>query len=82
MRRLLGMWNPYPHVPEVSMVRTHRHLHCKRQSRLRLCQSVLLTGQQNYIGRTSTRKQRDSEMLLYARLQAQQKVKRKGSSQS
>ncbi len=37
----------------------------KRKSRPRLGQSGPLPGQQNYIGRNCTRKQRDSEMLLH-----------------
>jgi hypothetical protein len=50
----------------------------KRQSRSRLGQSGPLTGQQNYIGRNSTRKQRDYQLLSHPpqREEAQAKHKR------
>ena len=50
----------------------------KRQSRSRLGQSGPLTGQQNYIGRNATRKQRDYQLLSHPpqRGQAQAKHKR------
>ena len=50
----------------------------KKRSRPRLGSSGPLTGQQNYIGRTCTRKQRDSEMLLRPRQREQHNVKNKG----
>jgi len=49
----------------------------KRRSRPRLASSGPLTGQQNYIGRNCTRKQRDSEMLLHPHQRQQEKVKNK-----
>jgi hypothetical protein len=47
----------------------------KRQSRSRLGQSGPLTGQQNYIGRNATRKQRDYELLSHPRQREQEKGK-------
>jgi len=47
----------------------------KRQSSSRLGSSGPLTGQQNYIGRNCTRKQRECEMLLHLRQSEQNKVK-------
>jgi hypothetical protein len=49
----------------------------KRQSRPRLGQSGPLTGQQNYIGRNSTRKQRDYQMLSRPPQREQAKAKHK-----
>ena len=49
----------------------------KRRSRSRLGQSGPLTGQQNYIGRNSTRKQRDYQMLSHPRQREQDKGKNK-----
>ena len=49
----------------------------KRRSRPRLGQSGPLTGQQNYIGRNSTRKQRDYQMLSHPRQREQEKGKHK-----
>jgi hypothetical protein len=50
----------------------------KKQSRPRLGQSGPLTGQQNYIGRNCTRKQRDYEMLSHPPQREQEKAKKKG----
>ena len=50
----------------------------KRQSSSRLGSSGPLTGQQNYIGRNCTRKQRDSEMLLRPHQREQKHVKNRG----
>ncbi len=50
----------------------------KRQSHPRLASSGPLTGQQNYIGRNCTRKQRDSEMLLRPRQREHEKAKNEG----
>ena len=49
----------------------------KRQSSSRLGSSGPLTGQQNYIGRNCTRKQRECEMLLHPRQPEQHKAKNK-----
>jgi hypothetical protein len=49
----------------------------KRQSRPRLGQAGPLTGQQNYIGRNSTRKQRDYQLLSRPPQQGQAKAKHK-----
>ena len=49
----------------------------KRQSRSRLGQSGPLTGQQNYIGRNCTRKQRDYRLLSHPPQQEQAKAKHK-----
>ena len=49
----------------------------KRQSRSRLGQSGPLTGQQNYIGRNSTRKQRDYQLLSRPPQRGQAEVKNK-----
>ena len=49
----------------------------KRQSRPRLGQSGPLTGQQNYIGRNSTRKQRDYQLLSHPPQRGQEKAKHK-----
>ena len=46
----------------------------KRQSRSRLAQSGPLTGQQNYIGRNSTRKQRDYQLLSRPPQRGQEKA--------
>ena len=49
----------------------------KRQSRSRLAQSGPLTGQQNYIGRNSTRKQRDYQLLSRPPQRGQEKANHK-----
>ena len=49
----------------------------KRQSRTRLGQSGPLTGQQNYIGQNSTRKQRDYQMLSHPHQREQEQTKHK-----
>jgi hypothetical protein len=49
----------------------------KRQSRSRLGQSGPLTGQQNYIGRNSTRKQRDYQLLSRPPQRGQAEAKNK-----
>jgi hypothetical protein len=49
----------------------------QRQSRPRLGQSGPLTGQQNYIRRNSTRKQRDYQLLSHPRQAEQEKGKHK-----
>jgi len=50
----------------------------RKRSRPRLGSSGPLTGQQHYIGRNSTRNQRDSEMLLHPHQRKQEKAKSKG----
>ena len=50
----------------------------KRQSRARLGSSGPLTGQQDFIGRNCTRKQRDSEVLLRPRQREQKPANNKG----
>jgi hypothetical protein len=49
----------------------------KRQSRSRLGQSGPLTGQQNYIGRNSARKQRDYQLLSHPPQRGQAEAKHK-----
>jgi hypothetical protein len=49
----------------------------KRQSRSRLGQSGPLTGQQNYIGRNATRKQRDYQLLARPPQRGQAEAKHK-----
>jgi hypothetical protein len=67
---------------EGPLTEAHRYKWCadgaKRQSRPRLGSSGPLTGQQNYIGRTCARKQRDHEMLLHPQQRAQDKAKNRG----